>query len=677
MPKLVLSLIALLLSGGLLAAPASDLTVTATDLTVAPALPLVGQPALLRVRVANPLAGQTRPVAVRLEVRPLSAPGQSDSFSLTAPALEPGQEALLEAPWQPLASGFYSLTAHLPGTDSETSAEVTIAVVDRPVVIAWYGHAKHLRWVTHLTRDYSPAKMTAATGDHAYWAWRGCVASSSAGVGASRSEEELVQQYLALSARGYPGVALDESNWAEQDTESSLRMARLLEETRRRAPPGFHLAVWFAGSLRRSLISPSLLRQFEAADLILPETYLSYSAYDPTALYTLAASLRRVEMLPKTAFSLDLYGEDLTPACLEAQLRHLKRAAPESPGVGFFWYGVAAPGIPQAVDDLCRKYVVAPVLTLGERAVRRSSAGARARLEAAVDNCGAMTSHGGHVTFFAGDPRAGGQPLTEPLPLPTIAAGSHGSVSATVRLPAAARTIWARLTAPEPITVLDSLAKLAMPGAPQGLEEAPVRQPVGGNLLAGQPQLAAATEKIGRTAHLVKRTDLPSSEGRSFALSFDLDFQRTAYYGVIAVGADSDRDRSALAFSVYRGGLGPVLTVSQCSATGAKTSRSFTHNFRPQEKLTVVLRYEALRQTFGMSVDQGKTRLWDSGELESFGPMSVDRLSFAVRLGKETPTPDKSTIVWEAEQGGRMRLVSAVPSAVEALVTDLRLSLAR
>ena len=70
-----------------------------------------------------------------------------------------------------------------------------------------------------------------------------------------------------------------------------------------------------------------------------------------------------------------------------------------------------------------------------------------------------------------------------------------------------------------------------------------------------------------------------------------------------------------------------------------------------------------------------EAEIWDSGDLESFGPMAADRLVFSVRLAKDEKDWGKSDVLWEQDRGGQVRMTSLHPVAVEALIRDARLQL--
>jgi len=679
-----LALLALLATLGGEAAAEPDLAIRAEDLALSQAIPVQGRTVCLRARIQNLGGKAARNVSVRFEIRPRHRAAAAEQFAVEVPTIEAGSAARVEHPWHPAQSGFYLTALQVecagepPESDrSNNQAAVEIAVVARPVVVAWYGHAKHLRWVTHLAHANPPKNPPPEFGDREYWQWRGCVADTSASVQRGVPDDVAVQQYLAARDRGYCGIAIDEISYTEEDTEASVRMARILEQTRREAPENFHLAAWFNACVGKRRTSPSTERSLKAVDLVLAEAYLFYRAYDPTSLYEIAANLRHAGVLHKAVLGLDLYTQELTPACVEAQFRHVKRAAPESPGVALFTYHSAAPGLAQAVDQLCRKYFVAPVLTLGGTRLRvdpdDAAPGGQATLAVTVNNCGAMPGHGGSVTFYAGDPRAGGTPLAE-VSLETISAGGRQDASATVKLPKTPARLCARLAAPEPATILDDLAEVLMPGASPGLEETFSLVPAGGDLLTAKPQWATTIEKFGRGNRRVARSAAVATQGKAFTLGFDIQFVRTAHYGVVAVGVDSSRDRSELGFRVYRGDNSKnSITVSQSSADGAQTCRSTIYEYRQGRPMHVELSWNPIRQTFRMSVAEGGKPVWDSGPIASFGPVAIDRLFFAVRLTQDEKQWDKSSIAWEPEHGGQVRLTSITPGTVEATVRAVRL----
>ena len=240
--------------------------------------------------------------------------------------------------------------AHLP--------EPPATRFEKPFVLFWTSRPEELSSLTHVTPqvDLPGEKKARPKYLKAAWLERGVVPLRWKGGWCYRdwSEDELCRHFSDAEEAGHVGIAIDE--WGGGNQEFDQKMGRALLRTRE-AHPDLFIAVWCFGLFRMRVAE--YLR--DVADVVMIERYVDGATPDEFAVWFNAPIrvAREAGILHKTVFALGINDkappEEFkkhgawanTPAELEAQMRWIRKNAPEMPGIAFF-----APRCSDAMRDL-------------------------------------------------------------------------------------------------------------------------------------------------------------------------------------------------------------------------------------------------------------------------------------------------------------------------------------
>jgi len=409
------------------------------DLRVAPAVPLVGAQATVRLEVAN--NSEKVEEALEIEIEAERRPGETPILVMLEKnqSIAPGRAKEFTAFWTPQRNGWHRLLATVRRA-GETLAvgSLRVPVVARPVHIVWWADPyREMRWIT--------AVANASDAEKTYWQARGVLALRwAAGVDGwsyGWKPEQFVENYVSAAEAGYDGIAIDELGaypGSEQERQQIEPMGEVFAAVRKKTSPGYFIAVWHCGSLTSAMANACR----HNVDLIMSEAYPNYvrgelgaHPFYPSLDHRLDAA-RREDLLngwPSyspakfiIALGLTKHHGGVTPEEVEGIFRYIRRRAPESPGIAFFSGGDdIQPEVRRRADECAERYFLRPMLTLWPEDIQpeRFETTGDHPLEVSVEvhNIGPMDSGAGQVRLYAKEVRegewhdAGSQPVT-PIP---------------------------------------------------------------------------------------------------------------------------------------------------------------------------------------------------------------------------------------------------------------------
>ncbi|MBM3474798.1 MAG: hypothetical protein FJX75_16155 [Armatimonadetes bacterium] len=354
----------------------------AADTGISKRIPVAGETITLLVPV---LSDQDWRGTVRLRASAARDGGKAVEFASREATVEvgPGKPRDIEVTWQPKETGFYMLTFEVtaPGASPQRGDFGPVAVVARNLYFPWFGTPKEFRWCNVPT--------TVKEEDAAWWLRRGAIPCAWRGAVCYKewSLEKFVEHYGSSRC-----IAIDEIGGPGEDTDKFMAALR---EVKKQQPDRF-TAVWFMGA------HPYWVDVTDVVDLFIPEVYLNYRGNHLGTFDSYIEETRAAGVMDRTVCGLGInivtdektkeVRASPTKADVLRQIRHLKRLAPEMPGVGFFTSDSAAEGVAESADELCGEYFVKPVVTIaGSRLDLLPGNPPRATLT--VSNCGGMTAH--------------------------------------------------------------------------------------------------------------------------------------------------------------------------------------------------------------------------------------------------------------------------------------------
>jgi len=433
-------------------AQAPALQLDGADIGLSKAIPKVGDEVIFLVPVKN---ATDRAAAVSCQVLG-RATDQSGRAVRLAPAklqteLQPGEARDVRLVWRPADTGFYDLSFELSdatggGSIPSHRAELPrVAVVSHDLYFAWFGAPKAFRWCNVPT--------TVKEEDVGFWLRRGAIPCAWRGGVCYRewSKEQFVENWS--SSRW---IAIDEIGGPSEDTTKFMSALREI----RAAHPDHFAAVWFMGAHDYWAEVKGII------DLFLPEVYLNYRGNHLGSFGGYLDAIRRTDAMSQTVFGLGINvikdektGEPRVVPTREdvlRQVRHVKRIAPDMPGLGFFTSDSAAPGVAEYADELCGEYFVKPVVTLvdGKLSVE---AGRRWQAHVTVLNCGGMAAREVRlrVGLVVNDKLTAVQEKT----IAALPAGERQEVAVSLTPTRGVATLRAELLPSPQFTVLDPVAE--------------------------------------------------------------------------------------------------------------------------------------------------------------------------------------------------------------------------
>ena len=182
------------------------------------------------------------------------------------------------------------------------------------------------------------------------WKRRGAIAG--AGVGADHKNGDITAHYREFLSQGYDGIFIDEIHmWGKE----AQVMASELPKFRQACPEAF-VALWTIGEDTVPEIAE--LVKNKTVDLLMLEVYLK-PGDDISAHDRAVENMRKLGIADKTLIGLVTHKEwdtwvsaEEQTADILAQMRHIRKIAPEMPGFAF-WSDDAKHGVIEAVDKEC------------------------------------------------------------------------------------------------------------------------------------------------------------------------------------------------------------------------------------------------------------------------------------------------------------------------------------
>lgn len=453
-PRRLVSLAALaLLSAegpGLAQAPA--LRLDGPDIGLSKAIPKIGDEVVFLVPVKN---ATDRAATVSCQVSG-KATDENGRAAQLVPAklraeLQPGEARDVRLAWRPTETGFHDLVFKLsdatgggsiPGHRAELRQ---VAVVAHDLYFAWFGAPQAFRWCNVPT--------TVKEEDVSFWLRRGAIPCAWRGGVCYRewSKEQFVGNWS--SSRW---IAIDEIGGPGEDTTKFMAALRKI----RAAHPDHFAAIWSMGA------HDYWADVKEIIDLFLPEVYLNYRGNHLGSFDGYLDAIRRTGTMSQTVFGLGINvindektgeprvvptGEDVL-----RQVRHVKRIAPDMPGLGFFTSDSAAPGVAEYADELCGDYFVKPVITLVQRRLSLKP-GKEWQARVTLANCGGMAAR--DVRLRVGIARDGKLASAQERIIPSLASGEQREIVASLAPSAGIATVRAEVESSPHYTLLDGTAE--------------------------------------------------------------------------------------------------------------------------------------------------------------------------------------------------------------------------
>jgi hypothetical protein len=403
------------------------------------------------------------PVPLTVELRD-SSPDQPDHLVGRQTVRQPfgvGESRDVAFDWQPTANDWHQLTFTVtlsPGHPVTPSAlPVRIPVVHRDLYFAWFGSPTNFKWcnVPTTVKDEAEARLWLRRGA---WPchWKGGVCY-----------KEWPTERFADSYSAHKWIAIDEVGGPGEVTD---KIVAAIREHKRRHPQGF-VAVWYMGAhgYWRDVA--------DAVDLFLPEIYLNYRGnhlghFEPY-LRTTRETGTIAKCLPGLGINVvkdEKTGEVRASPTREdvlRQIQHLKRIAPDWPGVGFFTSGSAAPGVAEYADQLCEDYYLNPVLRFVEPHLKvsgqRFAPGAEVTVRGEVANVGGTPARNVayEARLLSGD---GTARTVHRGALDCVLPGEREMIEFPVALPDGIRVLEVALKPQATTTLLDGTASRVLAG---------------------------------------------------------------------------------------------------------------------------------------------------------------------------------------------------------------------
>lgn len=419
------------------------------DIGISARIPVSGELVRIQVPVRNASASQIRDT-YRLTAwvsRAEQAPVKLTTTDLKLD-LQPGATKDVEVFWRPKATGFYKFRFHLEKAGS-LMHQVNfgpVAVVARRLYFAWFGAPRHFQWCNVPT--------TVKPEETAWWLRRGALPC--AWKGAVCYKEWPIERFVAHYGED-KWIAIDEIGGPGEDTDKFMAALR---EAKRRQPDRF-TAVWFMGA------HDYWSEVTDVVDLFIPEVYLNYRGNHLGIFEPYIECARRAGVMDRMVCGLgiNVINDDKTgePRVIPTkedvlrQIRHLKRIAPDMPGVSFFTSYSAAEGVAEYADELCGEYFVKPVVTLSELRLCLEPKG-RARAVVSVANHGGMSAHGVELKIAQEFPE-GRLGVEQVITLKELSPGKRRDLSVNLANRSGISKVRAELVPSSQYTVLDAQAE--------------------------------------------------------------------------------------------------------------------------------------------------------------------------------------------------------------------------
>lgn len=434
------------------AGQAPPLRIDRGGIGISKAIPKVGDEVVLLVPVTNP-TDEPQSGAYVLRATAGHETGREAELARRdlRLQLQPDESRDVELAWQPSDTGFYRVRLELCRAGETGSGRVRrtefgpVAVTARGLYFAWFGTPTEFRWCNVPT--------TVKDEDIEYWLRRGAIPCQWRG---GVCYKDWTKEQLIESWGSSKWIAIDEIGGPGEPTTKFMEALREIKSTR----PEHFVAVWFMGA------HDYWAEVKDIIDLFLPEVYLNYRGNHLGQFDSYLDTIRRTATVSQTLFGLGINivrdKETKEPKVVPTQedvlrqIRHIKRIAPDMPGIAFFTSYSAAPGVAEYADELCGEYFVKPLLTIPDQRVDIGN-GVRPLARVKVANHGGMTARGVKVRLCqvgpGGEVHAESEARIKQLPV------GETSESALALSPApGVSTVRAEIAPSQQYTILDGAA---------------------------------------------------------------------------------------------------------------------------------------------------------------------------------------------------------------------------
>ena len=585
------------------------------------ALPIVGREQVLVARLDGHLE-ETREGSVSFHWHSDDGHGQIETDQRVELKPRP-EETTVRQPWTPRKTGRYTLKARVQLPHGEPlEATQTVTVVRRPLHFHYY----HINPLLEYVTGGNVKKK-----DFDYWMDRGIIVQNwqpgkwgyrDAGI---RTVEAFAKGWLEPYRAGWPGIAIDEfPGGSDENLEVNTILCNALLEVRR-LEPKLYIAVYTVG-----MNADYKIRAFrEAADLVLVEAYESHAG-NGYGMIRRCDSLEEKELGNKALACLGIGrarqhdgGAITTPQELRRQFHFIRYHYPRMPGVAFF--GGFPPLYPE-LNEAIRRFYIGPVL----------------RVEM-------LDSGEVHIENIGGDNA------------PAVQAGMRlvdASADAVLRMDVPPLDVGERRLMPTPGTSLLPLTEytgdcliLGPPllwdkepaeYRPRATAEWPSVGPVVTTVtdsFDAEPQLELTYDTSGEERYhgnvSSARYAIPSTEGRACRLEFDLEAARIQLYGTVSLNM-ADRDgKSRFSLALTRSTHpGAHFAVAITQPDGVLVTEVIAQKIVPKKTYRLRAEYHPEGFVRVAILDHSGEKLWDTGEIPTYGEMTFDHIDVDVQSGK-------------------------------------------
>jgi len=585
------------------------------QLRVPHALPLVNAEQILIVRINH--QGH-KPLSATLSLRYRRDSKSGNIGHSHHIQLLPGQATVVEQPWTPRATGQYTLTTRLQPHEPDRwaaprVATQTVTVVKRPFYFHYWDADPDLAYITACMMN-NEEKVD-------YWTNRGVTALRWAGglcYAEDNTVDSMAEGWVNAYRNDFPGVVIDEFGSGGELDEflgEALIKADKLE-------PDNYLAVYCV-SVGGEQMAEGLRA---AADLVLVEAYQSSAVYGYAGIRARTQSAVDNGLADRTVVALGIDGYGITTAQeLRRQLHFTRYTFPEMPGVAFFG---SMRALTPTLNELLGQFYIGPVL----RVAATPEDGAW-RVE--VCNIGGTHAPTTSIRLQTGKDN----PQINELAVPALAVGEVHSVyiaSENVRPVSEYRDDHVVLGPPR---LWDEEPAELRPNAstqwPRGVATAQTLQ----ETFDDEPPIELEYDTSGKEGYdgnvSAATYPLPASQGGSCELRFDLQLVRDWYYGGIWVALNEQQGESQVKLALGRGDHQPgvYITVLVHNSDGVDVHESIPMILKPEVGYHVKLCYQQSSYVRAAILADNGAKLWDTGEIPTYGGMQFDELRFGVKSG--------------------------------------------
>ena len=398
------------------------------EITLSNCIPIIEQELEFRVVVRNSGKAEADAFEVAFFVSDRNGKRTELAGAQSQNPLAAGDTEVLTTTWKPEQTGFYTFNVvvdpakKLKRLDrSECKAELEFPVVTRELY--FYQSPSDMKSGKARKRRYTSAVVVCDREQIAYWKNRGSktlkwVSGFHSGwlrnLITKRGEDalsEVVSYWGKFEEQGFDGISIDE--FGEPYDEAGIKKMKLTTKALielHRQKPNLEIFPSECGRLYRETVSG-----YRASGSIVMlecyENWLSRWAAGPHRFYDYldrkiedATDLGLIRKKAEQSNAIFLLGVEgvfggNVPGQIEDAVRYIKRKAPSMPGISFWSAGNAYQfledtGLDKLLDQLCLKYYIMPVITVGENDIWLSDyapkTGEELELFVRVHNIGAM-----------------------------------------------------------------------------------------------------------------------------------------------------------------------------------------------------------------------------------------------------------------------------------------------